>query len=155
MREGWFGLWMGWGAMSIAWVGAGAQTIPVEADAPNFSSRYVQVVPLPGQDVSLMRQRVGLWFPVSVQTVGHALDYALHFSGYQWVPWRDVAPTDAAWIRQRLDKPLPWVDRHLPVMPLNALLQRLMGAPFVLQVDELRRAITFVRAPPLLQEETK
>lgn len=89
--------------------------------------------------VDLLSQEFQVRFPISVQTVGEAMDYLLKQSGYSLIP---EAKREEA-LKVVLRKPLPAIDRDFGPMKLKDGLETLAGPVFVLVNDPLNRMISF------------
>ena len=77
-------------------------------------------------------------FPPSVKTVGTALDYILHRSGY-----RHVATSD---ISQALELPLPQTHRSIGPLDVRTAVRTIVGDSWQLHEDSRQRILWFQRA---------
>jgi conjugative transfer region protein (TIGR03748 family) len=102
--------------------------------------RYVTVSNKPKlSQVNLLSQVVEVRFPQNVQTIGAAMNYLLHFSGYSLVAMSRINSE----FKSTLNKPLPIVDRQFGPMSLKNGLATLAGPAFNLIDDPINREVNF------------
>lgn len=112
-------------------------------------SRYTRVLAEPSQDQQYpLAERLSLHF-TQQKTVADALHHALQGSGYQMIHAQDQAA------KELLNKPLPRVHRQLGPMTLSQILQVLVGQPFQLMVNDVRREICVALKSPYQQPDTQ
>lgn len=106
--------------------------------------RYLTAKAVPQKtQQDLLSQAIQVRFPQNIQTIGDAMNYLLHFSGYSLVA--DTKQTAA--LKITLSKPLPAIDRHFGPMTLKEALLTLAGPAFLLTQDPLNRQINFQLKP--------
>ena len=116
---------------------------PVYADSTQVG-RYLTVSNKPKlAQVDLLSQEFQVRFPVSVQTIGEAMDYLLKQSGYRLIP----ETKQSAELKLTLSKPLPAIDRDFGPMQLKNGLSTLVGPVFILVSDPLNRWVNFSVRP--------
>ena len=104
------------------------------------TGRYLSVTNKPlHEQQDLLSQVYQVHFPKEVQTVGDAMRYLLHYSGYSLVD--ETRQTDA--LKKTLTKPLPLIDRNFGPMSLRDALITLAGPAFTLMSDSLNREVNF------------
>ena len=129
---------------AIVYAGSGNKLLTI--------SRYqtVQEKPTTAQ-VHLLSQAIQMRFPQNIQTIGAAMNYVLHYSGYRLVPTvqmnRDFSNTFAM--------PLPAVDRDFGPMSLRDALVTLAGPAFYLVEDQLHRTVNFKVKPAFIHADVK
>jgi conjugative transfer region protein (TIGR03748 family) len=112
----------------------------IQGSASTVIGRYLGVTnqALPQQN-DLLNQTFQIHFPLSIKTVGDAMNYLLQFSGYRLVSENMLIPE----ARQLMQLPLPQSDRVLGPLTLKDGLLVLAGKPFGLLVDPVHRLIAF------------
>jgi len=124
----------------------GLLSLPAIAQEKNQSvvGRYLTVsqIPLVGQ-ADLLSQTFEVRFPNNINTIGDAINYLLHFSGYRLIETRKLCPA----AQSLLIQPLPEIDRNLGPLSLKDGLLTLAGEPFQLIVDPVHRLISFSLKP--------
>ena len=115
--------------------------------------RYVTASNKPKlSQVNLLSQDVEVRFPQNVQTIGTAMNYLLHFSGYSLVATSRINSA----FKNTLNKPLPIVDRQFGPMSLKNGLATLAGPAFNLIDDPINREVNFsLNATFLSQNKVK
>jgi conjugative transfer region protein (TIGR03748 family) len=102
--------------------------------------RYVTVSNQPKlSQVNLLSQIIEVRFPQNVRTIGSAMNYLLHFSGYSLVAAPHINPA----FKNTLNKTLPIVDRQFGPMSLRNGLATLAGPAFNLIDDPVNREVNF------------
>lgn len=87
-------------------------------------------------------------FPVSIKTVGEAIQIVLSHTGYALVTEDHLSP----FVKTVLGKPLPMTDRQLGPLSIKDVLIVLMGQTvFVLSVDPLNRLVNFEIKPSFVK----
>lgn len=89
----------------------------------------------------LLAATVTVRLPDRIQTVGEAVRYLLHRSGYRLAAPESIGPDTAALFAL----PLPAAHRNLGPMTLEDALETLAGPAFHLVQDPVHRLITFER----------
>lgn len=89
--------------------------------------------------VAPLQEIVQVRFPVSVKTVGDAINYLLRFSSYRLSSESSLVPE----VRNLLKIQLPESDRILGPLSLKDSLLTLAGEPFGLIIDPVNRFIAF------------
>ena len=82
--------------------------VNVQASLPVGTYLSVKEKPIESQ-VHLLSQTIQIRFPISIQTVGEAVNYVLRFSGYSLVS----SDKQSMELKNTLKKPLPLVQRSL------------------------------------------
>ncbi len=77
-------------------------------------------------------------FPSHVETVGAAIDYILHRSGYRHVATAEIQPT--------LNLPLPQTHRAIGPLDIKTAIETIVGQPWQLYEDPGQRILWFQRA---------
>ena len=85
--------------------------------------------------------------PEQIHTVGQAIQQLLLGSGYTQIAGHD------AFAAALLSKPLPDVHRQLGPMPLASALQTLIGSPYQLRVNDIRREVCIERQHAIRTED--
>ncbi len=102
--------------------------------------RYVTVSNAPKiSQVNLLSQVIEVRFPQNIQTIGSAMNYLLHFSGYSLVTSSLINRA----FKKTLNKPLPLIDRQFGPMSLKNALTTLSGPAFDLIDDPVNREVNF------------
>lgn len=79
-------------------------------------------------------------FPASIQTIGEAVSYWIHYSGYHLAPKEKQSES----LQQVFQQPLPQVSRNLGPLTITDGLTVLVGQHlFNLKQDDLLREINF------------
>lgn len=115
--------------------------LPVVAANVTQVSRYATVAnePLPAQ-VSPLKAVQQIHFPQAVQTIGEAVHYWLHHSGFYLVD--DSKQSQV--LQQVLNQPLPQIDRNLGPLEIEQGLLVLVGKnEFLLETVSFSREINF------------
>jgi len=106
--------------------------------------RYTTVTHKPlSYQRDLLSQSIQIRFPLTVKTIGAAMDHILRYSGYSLVIEVQRSPA----LKNTLQKPLPLIDREFGPMPLRDALTTLIGPAFTLIEDPLNREIDFQLKP--------
>ena len=109
------------------------------------TGRYSMVSAAPTQAQSeLLEATVTVQLPDRIQTIGEAVRYLLHRSGYRLASAESTEPHTLALFAL----PLPAVHRHLGPMTLREALETLAGPAFHLVQDPVHRLVTFTRCVP-------
>ena len=95
----------------------------------------------------LLQQTFQVHFPISVITVGDAMNYLLRTTGYHMVHDGHYCP----WAEQMMRSPLPMAQRNLGPMTIEEGLQTLAGSDFQMIEDQVNRLIAF-RVKPSLED---
>ncbi|MCE3237394.1 MAG: hypothetical protein K0R24_375 [Gammaproteobacteria bacterium] len=83
-------------------------------------------------------------FPVSIKTVGEAVQMVLSQTGYALAPENHLSPS----VKDVFGKPLPMTDRQLGPLSIKDVLTVLMGQTvFALSIDPLNRLVNFELKP--------
>ncbi len=93
----------------------------------------------------LLQQTFQVRFPISVITVGDAMNYLLSTTGYHLVHDAQNYP----WAERMMDRPLPMAQKSLGPMTLEEGLQTLAGSDFQMIEDRVNRLIAFRVKPSL------
>lgn len=104
-------------------------------------SRYATVSnqPLAAQ-INPMKTVQQIHFPVSIQTIGEAVNYWLRYSGYHLTPKEKQSES----LQQVFQQPLSQVSRNLGPLTIERGLTVLVGQQlFTLKQDDLLREINF------------
>ena len=106
---------------------------------PTRVNRYSlhQLTADPSQ-VDLLSAVIDTRLPAYVETVGTAVDYILHRSGYRHVATDEILRT--------LDLPLPESHRTIGPLDVRTAVQTIVGDPWQMQEDHTRRILWFQRA---------
>lgn len=121
---------------------------PAEVRVARYST--VSTTPPPAQSNPL-EAVVQLRFPrAHVRTVGDAVSYLLLRSGYRLAPTSQIDEQ----VRSVLDMALPEVHRSLGPCSVSQALAVLLGAPFVMSSDPVRREVTY-RMPQAAHDKTR
>ena len=141
---GWWGPALGLCFAGLA-VLAAARAPADEIQVGRYSA--LRAAPTPAQS-HLLATLVSVRFPVSVTTVGEAVQHLLVRSGYRLSDELAADPARADLFRL----PLPAVHRALGPMSLQAALETLAGPAFRLVEDPVHRLLSFERCatPPAL-----
>jgi len=91
----------------------------------------------------LLSQSIQVHFTQNIRTVGDAINYLLHFSGYALI----AESQQSTALKIMLSHPLPIVDRELGPMPLRNGLGVLVGSAFYLSEDPVNRIVDFKLKP--------
>ncbi|HAT6977324.1 TPA: hypothetical protein JAN54_03425 [Legionella pneumophila] len=115
----------------------------LQAHAANITqvSRYATVnnQPLAAQ-INPLKTVQQIHFPVSIQTIGEAVNYWLRYSGYHLAPKEKQSES----LQQVFQQPLPQVSRNLGPLSIDHGLTVLVGQQlFNLKQDDLLREINF------------
>jgi len=109
------------------------------------TGRYSMLSAAPTKaQAELLEATVTVQLPARIQTIGEAVRYLLHRSGYRLPTIESTEPDTLA----LFVLPLPAVHRHLGPMTLRAALETLAGPAFHLVQDPVHRLITFARCVP-------
>ncbi len=120
------------------------------SEANMQTGRYLSVTNKPlHEQQDLLSQIYQVHFPKEVQTVGDAIRYLLHYSGYSLVD--EAHQTDA--LKNTLTKPLPLIDRNFGPMSLRDALVTLAGPAFTLMSDSLNREVNFKLKPNVVWQK--
>ncbi len=87
--------------------------------------------------IDLLSAVIDTHFPSHVETVGTAINYILHRSGYRHVTTTDIEPT--------LQLSLPEAHRSLGPLDLRSAVKTIVGPPWQLHEDASRRIMWFQR----------
>lgn len=87
--------------------------------------------------IDLLSAVVDTRFPPSIKTVGTALDYILHRSGYQLVATKELSHT--------LALPLPETHRSIGPLDVRTAVRTIVGDPWQLHEDSTQRILWFQR----------
>lgn len=122
-----------------------AHTDPLKTNQATQVGRYVTVDNEAQDDQVNPLLAVAIFdFPLSIQTVGQAVNHVLLSSGFQLS--HDVSSD----VKNTLAMPLPMTNRHLGPLPISSLLEVLMGQDvYQLQVDPLHRLVNFEIKPDM------
>lgn len=115
--------------------------LPVVAANVTQVNRYATVAnePLPAQ-VSPLKAVQQIHFPQEVQTIGEAVHYWLHHSGFHLVDNSKQSQV----LQQVLNQPLPQIDRNLGPLEIEQGLLVLVGKnEFLLETVSFSREINF------------
>ncbi len=88
--------------------------------------------------IDLLSVVIDTQFPAYVETVGTALDYVLHRSGYRHIATQEILPT--------LDLPLPNAHRSIGPLDVRSAIRTIVGQPWHLYEDNKKRILWFQRA---------
>lgn len=88
--------------------------------------------------IDLLSAIVDTRFPPDVKTVGTALDYILHRTGYRHVATEDISKT--------LKLPLPESHRLIGPLDVRTAVRTIVGHPWQLREDSRQRILWFQRA---------
>lgn len=118
-------------------------SVALDTQAANLTqvSRYATVKnqPLAAQ-INPLKTVQQIHFPTSVQTIGEAVQYWLHHSGYHLVPQQKQNES----LQQVSQQPLPQISRNLGPLTIEDGLKVLVGQHlFTLKQDDLAREINF------------
>ncbi len=94
--------------------------------------------------VDLLSAVIETRFPPYVKTVGTALDYVLHRSGYRHVETEDI--------RHTLKLPLPESHRIIGPLDVRTAIRTIVGQPWQLHEDSTQRILWFQRVGAEPQE---
>jgi conjugative transfer region protein (TIGR03748 family) len=112
--------------------------------ASTQTGRYLTVENKPlSSQIHLLSQTIQVHFPQNIQTVGDAMNYLLHISGYSLVSENNMCPA----LKITLSKPLPIIDRSLGPLSLKDGLTTLAGPVFALIQDPINRTVNFDLTP--------
>ena len=104
--------------------------------------RYSVIAAVPTEaQADLLATTLTIRFPERIQTVGEAVRYLLHRSGYRLASAEAIGPDTVSLFAL----PLPAVHRSLGPMTLRDALETLAGPAFHLVQDPVHRLITFDR----------
>jgi conjugative transfer region protein (TIGR03748 family) len=93
--------------------------------------------------INLLSQTIQVRFPQNTQTVGDAMSYLLHFSGYSLTANEYMSEP----LRTTILKSLPLIDRELGPVSLREGLTTLAGPAFYLVEDPINRTVNFRLKP--------
>jgi conjugative transfer region protein (TIGR03748 family) len=93
--------------------------------------------------INLLSQIIQVRFPQNIQTVGDAMNYLLHFSGYSLIASENMGEP----LRTTILKSLPLIDRELGPVSLKEGLTTLAGQAFYLVEDPINRTVNFRLKP--------
>ena len=118
-----------------------ACSITLQAANTTQIGRYASVTnqPLKAQ-INPLQTIQQIHFPSSVQTIGEAIEYWLHYSGYRLAPKEKQNPS----LQQILQQPLPQVSRTLgPLSVADGLIVLVGQNLFSLKQDQVSREVYF------------
>lgn len=118
-----------------------ACSITLQAANTTQIGRYASVTnqPLKAQ-INPLQTIQQIHFPSSVQTIGEAIEYWLHYSGYRLAPKEKQNPN----LQQILQQPLPQVSRTLgPLSVADGLIVLVGQNLFSLKQDQVSREVYF------------
>lgn len=87
--------------------------------------------------IDLLSSVIETRFPPYVDTVGTAIDYVLHRSGYRHVATEDILYT--------LELPLPESHRNIGPVDIRTAVQTIVGQPWQIQENSTQRILWFQR----------
>ncbi len=101
-------------------------------------NRYtIHTLAAESSQVDLLSAVIDTRFPANVETVGKAIDYVLHRSGYRHIATEDVLHT--------LELPLPESHRTIGPLDIRTAVQTIIGQPWQLHEDSAQRILWFQR----------